>query len=62
MVIKDDFIFDDAKTDIKETLKELSAELYCIKVAAQYVEDKDTIDKALFAVIRKIDELSEEAG
>lgn len=45
--------------ELKEQLKEISAELYVIKVAARNVDDPETIDLALFAAIRHLDELIE---
>lgn len=45
---------------LKEELKEISAELYTVKVAAREVSDPDIIDNALFAIIKHIDRLVEE--
>jgi len=45
--------------EIREIIKELSAVLYMIKVAMRYVDDKDIVDRAMFAVIRCIDRLTE---
>lgn len=43
-----------------ERLKEISAELYCVKVAARSVDNPDIIDDALTAIIREIDSIVDE--
>jgi hypothetical protein len=43
--------------DIQEELKEISANLYLIKCGAREEDNKELIDRALFAVIRNIDRI-----
>lgn len=43
--------------DIKEELKEIAANLYLIKCGAKEEDNKELIDRALFAVIRNIDRI-----
>lgn len=43
--------------EVNEKLKEISAELYCVKVAARSVDNPDIIDNALTAIIREIDSI-----
>lgn len=46
--------------DIQEELKEISASLYLIKCGAKEEDNKELIDRALFAVVRNIDRIVEE--
>ena len=46
--------------ELNEKLKEISAELYCIKVAARSVDNPNIIDDALTAIIREIDSIVDE--
>lgn len=46
--------------DIKEELKEVSANLYLVKKGAQEEDNKEIIDLALFAIIRSVDRIVEE--
>jgi hypothetical protein len=46
--------------DIKEELKEVSANLYLVKKGAQEEDNKEIIDRALFAIIRSVDRIVEE--
>lgn len=45
--------------DTREQIKEISAELYMLKIAARNMDDPDILDKALFAIIRQLDNLAE---
>lgn len=45
--------------ELKEQLKEISAELYVIKVAERSVTDPEIIDLALFAAIRHLNDIIE---
>lgn len=46
--------------ELNERLKEISAELYCVKVAARSVDNPNIIDDALTAIIREIDNIVDE--
>lgn len=50
---------DKMSDDLREQLKEISAELYALKIAARNMEEPDILDKALFGIIRQIDSLTE---
>lgn len=48
--------------DIKERIKEISANLFLCKTAIAHNEeivDPETIDKALYAIIKELDDLAE---
>lgn len=46
--------------DIKEELKEVSANLYMVKLGIQQEDNKKIIDDALFAIVRSLDRIVEE--
>lgn len=46
--------------DISEQLKEVSANLYLVKNGIQEEDNKELIDRALFAIIHNVDRIVEE--
>ena len=46
--------------DISEELKEVSANLYLVKKGIQEEDNKELIDRALFAIIHNVDRIVEE--
>lgn len=46
--------------DISEQLKEVSANLYLVKKGIQEEDNKELIDRALFAIIHNVDRIVEE--
>lgn len=46
--------------DISEQLKEVSANLYLVKQGIQEEDNKELIDRALFAIIHNVDRIVEE--
>lgn len=48
--------------DIKERIKEISANLFLCKTAIAHTDeivDPETVDKALYAVIKELDDLAD---
>ena len=45
--------------ETREKIKEISAELFMIKIGARNMDDPDILDKALFGIIRQLDNLAE---
>lgn len=46
--------------DISEELKEVSANLYLVKKGIQDEDNKELIDRALFAIIHNVDRIVDE--
>ena len=46
--------------DISEQLKEVSANLYLVKKGIQEEDNKELIDRALFAIIHNVDRIVDE--
>lgn len=46
--------------DIKEELKEVSANLHLVKLGIQQEDNKELIDNALFAIVRSLDRIVDE--
>lgn len=46
--------------DISEELKEVSANLYLVKKGIQEEDNKELIDRALFAIIHNVDRIVDE--
>lgn len=46
--------------DIKEELKEVSANLHLVKLGIQQEDNKELIDNALFSIVRSLDRIVEE--
>lgn len=45
--------------DIKEELKEVSANLHLVKLGIQQEDNKELIDQALFSIVRNLDRIVE---
>lgn len=43
--------------DIKEELKEVSANLHLVKLGIQQEDNKELIDNALFSIVRNLDRI-----
>ena len=46
--------------EIKEELKEVSANLHLVKLGIAQEDNKDLIDQALFSIVRSLDRIVEE--
>lgn len=46
--------------ELKERIKEIQSNLYCVKNAVRQVDNPEILENGLFAVIHMIDDLLEE--